>query len=110
MKGFDKDCKQSHSSQFKSQDKGKKEAKDGSKYTVPFLPKCFGCHGFRHMKQECPMYLKLIGKSKVLAATFSDTEPEIELDDSDDKEILNAFTATIDPAKGVTNTVDEEED
>ena len=29
-KGFDKDCKQSSSSQFKSQDKGKKDAKDGS--------------------------------------------------------------------------------
>ena len=30
------------------------------------------------MKQECPTYLKLIGKSKALAATLSDTEPEIE--------------------------------
>ena len=28
-KGFDKDWKQSNSSQFKSQDKGKKDAKDG---------------------------------------------------------------------------------
>ena len=28
-KGFDKDRKQSNSSQFKSQDKGKKDAKDG---------------------------------------------------------------------------------
>ena len=28
-KGFDKDCKQSSSSQFKSQDKGKKGARDG---------------------------------------------------------------------------------
>ena len=29
-KGFDKDCRQSNSSQFKSQDKGKKDAKDDS--------------------------------------------------------------------------------
>ena len=28
-KGFDKDCKQSNSSQFKSQDKGKKDARNG---------------------------------------------------------------------------------
>ena len=28
-KGFDKDCRQSGSSQFKSQDKGKKDARDG---------------------------------------------------------------------------------
>ena len=29
VKGFDKDCKQSSSSQFKNQDRGKKDAKDG---------------------------------------------------------------------------------
>ena len=29
VKGYDKDCKQSSSSQFKSQDRGKKDAKDG---------------------------------------------------------------------------------
>ena len=34
-KGFDKDCKQSSSSQFKGQDKGKKDAKEGGQYTVP---------------------------------------------------------------------------
>ena len=33
-KGFDKDCRQSSSSQFKSQDKGKKNAKDGGQYTI----------------------------------------------------------------------------
>ena len=51
-KGFDKDCRQSSSSQFKSQDKGKKDARDGDQYTVPTGPKCFGCQGFSHMKQE----------------------------------------------------------
>ena len=51
-KGFNKDRRQSSSSQFKSQDKGKKDARDGGQYTVPAGPKCFGCHGFSHIKQE----------------------------------------------------------
>ena len=34
-KGFDKNRRQSNSSQFKGQDKGKKDAKEGSQYTVP---------------------------------------------------------------------------
>ena len=42
-KGFDKDRRQSSSSQFKSQDKGKKDARDGSQCTVPSRPKCFRC-------------------------------------------------------------------
>ena len=42
-KGFDKDRKQSSSSQFKRQDKGKKDARDGGQYTIPLGPKCFGC-------------------------------------------------------------------
>ena len=62
------------------------------------------------MKQECPTHLKTIGKSKALATTLSDTELEIESDDSDDDGILNAFTATVDPTEGVTETVDDEED
>ena len=98
-KGFDKDQKQSNSSQFKSQDKGKKDARDGGQYTVPSGPKCFGCQGFVHMKQECSTYLKTIGKSKALVATLSDTDPK---DDSvnNDEGILNAFTATVDPMIG----------
>ena len=42
-KGFDKDRKQSNSSQFMNQDKRKKDARDGSQYTVPSRPKCIGC-------------------------------------------------------------------
>ena len=110
VKGFDKDRKQSSSSQFKSQDRGKKDAKDGSQYTIPSGPKCFGCQVLGHMKKECPTYLKSIGKSKALAATLSDTEPEIKLVDSDDEGILNAFIATIDPIKGVTEIVEDEKD
>ena len=61
-------------------------------------------------RSECPTYLKSVGKSKAFAATLSDTELEIESDDIDDKGILNAFTAIVDPTKGVTETVDDEED
>ena len=32
---------------------------------------------FGHMKQECPTYLKSVGKNKALAATLSDIELEI---------------------------------
>ena len=49
-KGFDKDRRQFSSSQFKSQDKGKKDARGGGQYIVPSRPKCFGCQGFDHMK------------------------------------------------------------
>ena len=42
-KGFDKDRRQSSSSQFKSQDKGKKDARDGGQYIIPLGPKYFGC-------------------------------------------------------------------
>ena len=41
-KGFDKNRKQSNSSQFKNQDKGKKDARDGGQYIVPSRPKCLG--------------------------------------------------------------------
>ena len=87
-KGFNKDRRQSSSSQFKSQDKGKKDAKDGGQYTVLARPKCFGCQGFGHMKHECPTYLKSIGKSQALAATLSDTEPEDDSDNEDDEDVV----------------------
>ena len=62
------------------------------------------------MKQECPTYLKTIGKSKALAATLNDTEPEDESDDNDDKGILNAFATTVNPTEGIVEEVDEEKD
>ena len=61
------------------------------------------------MKQECPTYLKSIRKSKALATTLSDTGPEDDFDSEDD-EILNAFTATVNPTKGIVEDVDEEEE
>ena len=106
---FDKDRKQFSSSQFKKQDKGKKDVRDGGQYTIPSRPKCFRCQGFDHIKQECPIYLKTIRKSKTLASTLSDTEPEDDSDNEDDG-ILNAFTTTVNPTKGIVEDVDDEED
>ena len=50
------------------------------------------------MKQECPTYFKIIGKSKVLAATLSDTESKDDFD-YEDNEILNTFIATVNPLR-----------
>ena len=61
------------------------------------------------MKQECPTYLKTIGKSNALATTLSDTEPKDDSDNEYDR-ILNAFTATVDLIEGIVEDVDEEED
>ena len=61
------------------------------------------------MKQECPTYLKTIVKSKALAATLSDTEPEDDYKNEDDG-ILNAFTAIVNPTEGIVEDVDEEEE
>ena len=61
------------------------------------------------MKQECLTYLKIIGKSKALAATLSDTEP-VDDSNNEDDEILNAFTATVNPTEGFVEDVDEEEE
>ena len=65
-RNFDKVRRQSSSSQFKGQDKGRKDAKEGGQYTVLAGPKCFGCQDFGHMKHECPTYLKSIGRVRHL--------------------------------------------
>ena len=61
------------------------------------------------MKQECPTYLKSIGKSKAFAATLSDTKPEDDSKNEDDG-ILNAFTAIVTSTDGIVEDVDEEEE
>ena len=61
------------------------------------------------MKQECPTYLKIIEKSKVLTAILSNTEPEDDSDNEDDG-ILNAFIATVNPTKGIVEDADEEKE
>ena len=55
------------------------------------------------------MYLKTIEKSMVLATTLSDTELKDDFDNEDDR-ILNAFTAIVNPIKGIEEDVDEEEE
>ena len=111
VKPGDKDHKQSAFSQFKSQDIGKRESMDvGQGNSVPTRPKCYGCHGFGHMKQKCPTYLKFIGKSKALDVTLSGTEPKANSDESEQDEILSAFTTTIESPKEVVDLIDEEEE
>ena len=61
------------------------------------------------MKQECPTYLKTIGKSKVFAATLSDTKPKDDSNNKDDG-ILNSFTAIVNPTGGIFEDVDEQDD
>ena len=61
------------------------------------------------MKQECPTYLKSIGKSRALAAMLSDTETEDDSDNKDDR-ILNAFTAIVNPTDGIVEDIVEEEE
>ena len=61
------------------------------------------------MKQECPTSLKTNGKSKALAATLSDTEPENDSDNKDDG-ILNAFIATVNSIERIVEDVDEKEE
>ena len=62
------------------------------------------------MKQECPTYLKTIGKSKALATTLNDTKLEDDSNDNDDEGILSTFIATVDPTEGIVEAVNEEED
>ena len=61
------------------------------------------------MKQECPTYLKSIGKSKALAATLSNTEPKDDSNNEDDR-ILNAFTVTVNPTDEIGEDIVEEEE
>ena len=62
------------------------------------------------MKQECPTYLKSIGKSNALATTFSDTEPEANSKESDQEETFMAFIVTNEPSKESEVLVNEDED
>ena len=61
------------------------------------------------MKQQCPTYLKSIGKSNAFATILSDIEPEDDSDNENDG-ILNAFTAIVNPTEGIVEDVKEEEE
>ena len=62
------------------------------------------------MKQECPTYLKSIGKSKALATTLSDTKLEADFDDSDQDGIVSAFIATVESPEEAVELIDKEEE
>ena len=62
------------------------------------------------MKQECPTYLKSISKSKVLAATLSDSEPEVDSDESDQDSDVSTFIAIVESTKREVEVVDEGEE
>ena len=111
VKANEKDRKWSGFSQFKSQNKVKREFKDArQRNSVPAGPKWYGCQRYGHMKQECPTYLKSIGKGKALATTLSDTKPKVDSDDNDQEGIVSAFTSTIDSPKEAKEFIDEEEE
>ena len=62
------------------------------------------------MKQEYPTYIKSIGKTKALAATLSDTNPEADFDESDQDGIVSAFTAIVESLEEAVHLIDEEEE
>ena len=111
VKMSDKDHKQSGFSQSKSQDKFKRESKEGGQSSnILVSPKCYGCQGYVHMMEECPTYLKSTGESKALVATLSDTEPEANSEDSDQEGTFMAFTTTIYSSKESEELIDKKED
>ena len=55
------------------------------------------------------LWVSRLRKSKALAITLSDTEPEDDSDNEDDG-ILNAFTTTVNPTEGIVEDADEEEE
>ena len=62
------------------------------------------------MKLECPTYLKSTGKTKALAATLNDTEPEADYDESDQDGMVSAFIAIVESLEEAVDLIDEEEE
>ena len=62
------------------------------------------------MKKECPTYLKSIIKSKALAATLSDSEPEVDSDESDQDSDVSTFTTIVESTEKEVEVVDEGEE
>ena len=54
---------------------------------------CFGCQGYRHMKSECPTYLK--SKDKAMAVTLSDGEVSDDESECDEDENFIVFTTIV---------------
>ena len=93
----------------------KTKARDNSRMLVKAIvfllsQSATSVNDFGHMEQECPTYLKSIGKSKALAATLSDTKPKENSDDSDQDGIVSSFIATVEFPVEVVELTDEEEE
>ena len=63
---------------------------------------------FRSHEIRLSYVSKTIEKSKAFAATLSDTDPDDDSNNKDDR-ILNAFTATVNPTEGIVEDGDDEE-
>ena len=84
----------------------KKDGKDSSS-TQEIV--CYECNVHRHLKKECPNYLR--GKGKVLATTFNDSEgsnsdAEGECDSDGNYSAFMAIT-TVDSKDDLSDLVDE---
>ena len=54
---------------------------------------CYGCHGYSHLKSECPIFLR--SKGKAMAVTLSDDKVFVHESESDQEGNFIAFTATV---------------
>ena len=59
------------------------------------------------MKKECLTSLKSISKSKALAATLSDSEPEADSNESDQDSNVSTFTTIVESTEKEVEVVDE---
>ena len=71
---FKRDGKSFEKSKFSKFKKDKKDfkKKDSRDSSLSKMVTCFECKGHRHVKKECPTYLK--AKGKVFATTLSDSD------------------------------------
>ena len=71
---FKRDGKSFENGKFPKFKKDKKDfkKKDSRDSSLSKMVTCFECKGHRHVKKECPMYLK--AKGKVFATTLSDSD------------------------------------
>ena len=96
---------------FSSPKGDRKEFKkrDGKDSQSPQGILCYECNGHRHLKKECPNYLR--GKGKVFATTLSDSESsnsdtEGECDSERNYRAFMAI-ASVDSKDDLSNLVDE---
>lgn len=99
---FKKNGKFAEKGKFPSFGKEKKDfkRKDGKEFQSSQGITCFECNGHRHLKKECPNYLR--GKGKVYATTLSDFDSsDSDLDESCDGEGNFSIFMTIAPVESL---------